>query len=743
MYPTLITEKKPNRLKETKDEDHHRRFARWTLGALNSDTHQRFLKKTLVNWSFYKNNQWVFSEDLETFLQDESGEARNRIRFTQNLIRPTVKQYVGNAIRMNYTARAKAYSPFAINRRERELTRAKFAHAVIGIAPEFEGAIRQSFPIGKDEAETEAIFENTWQDKFEKTMNNLLRYIEAKNDFEQLKVDIAERMAVSGIGIAKTFERSGEQIFDSVDEMTFFFDLSAKKKDLSDAEFMGERNMMVPSDILESYQDITSTQAEIIEKFSETSGNSGVFSMINQFYGYTNNRVPVYETYWRDMEKQEYGFVKDPYGYNFFTRIGDETDFTDKDLIKPTDEDLSSFSKDLKEDLRKNKKANIFVDVLRYCILTPKEEIPTGNKTKQDIVYEWGAVPYQEAYSYAPSNISFPYKIGMWGYHNGEILSPIDDIIDPQRFINRMYSVAESKINNATGSGPIIAKDAAAGNDDGEEGMTRAIKRGKPIYVDIGRTGSVQNTVGEYGSTLNTSDVASNLNIVSALQKAIQDITGVNEAMTGTGDNQQQLVGVMEGRIQRGSLIQEPFYFQLNRILLQCYRSMGSVGKRIYADNNRKLSIAVGDDGAEEIKVTKEMAMEEFRMDISRSSDDLSSIQEGTQFLISMMQLGFIKDPKVAVNLLNRATVDDVARELRSHWKDVAEAERAQAEQNQAARQNQAEAVQNEVEKQSLERDEERISKEISEEKQSQDKLDQIALRGEIQKDRDKAKAIK
>ena len=111
-------------------------------------------------------------------MQDESGEARNRIRFTQNLIRPTVKQYVGNAIRMNYTARAKAYSHFAINRRERELTRAKFAHAVIGIAPEFEGAIRQSFPIGKDEAETEAIFENTWQDKFEKTMNeNIILYV--------------------------------------------------------------------------------------------------------------------------------------------------------------------------------------------------------------------------------------------------------------------------------------------------------------------------------------------------------------------------------------------------------------------------------------------------------------------------------------------------------------------------------------------------------------------------------------
>lgn len=734
-----ITEKKPNRLKGRKDKDYHRKFNRWALHVISNDTHQRFLKKTLVNWNFYKNNQWIFSEDLETFLQDESGEARNRIRFKKNLVRPTVKQYVGNAIRTSYTARARAYSKFARNRREKELVRAKFAHAIIGIAPEFEDSIRESFPVGRDEAETEAIFENTWQDNYEKTINNLIRHIEANNDFEGMKVDMAERMAISGIGIAKTMERSGEQVFDVVDEMSFFFDLTAKKKDLSDAEFMGERNMMLPSDILEQWQPKDS-DAELIEKHSENKDSFGVYNLINEYFGYISNRVPVYEVYWRDFEKQEYGFVKDPYGYDFFTRINtDSSQYTDDDLIEPTEESLESMPRDMQDDLMKDKKTKIFVDVLRYCILIPKEELASGG-AKDDIVLEWGKVPYQESYTYSPSNVSFPYKIGMWGYHNGEILSPIDDIIDPQRFINRMYSISESKVNNSTGSGPIIAKDAVD-PAEGEEGMSRAIKNGKPVYVDISRTGSVQNTVGEYGSTLNTSDVASNINVASALEQSIQDITGVNDAMTGTGGGQ-ELVGVTESRIMRGSLIQEPFYFALNRIFFQCYNSMVSTGKRIYADNKRSLSIAVGDDGVEEIAVTEEMALEDFRITIRRVQDDLTSIQEGNQFLISMMQLGLVKDPKVAVNLFNRGTVDDVSRELRKHWKDISEAERIQAQQNQLAAQQQSAAMQSELERQQLEQEESNLSEEIRQEKESQDKMDQIALRGKIQQERDKAKAI-
>ena len=126
----------------------------------------------------------------------------------------------------------------------------------------------------------------------------------------------------------------------------------------------------------------------------------------------------------------------------------------------------------------------------------------------------------------------FPYKAYTWAYDKGEILSPLDDAIQPQRFINRLLSVAESHINNSRGTGSVIAKDAVDPRD-GEESIVRSINTSKPIFVDTTRTGSVQNSVGQYGSNLGQGTMAL-FNVIKEMQVAMQDVTGINEAMTGT-----------------------------------------------------------------------------------------------------------------------------------------------------------------------------------------------------------------
>ena len=55
--------------------------------------------------------------------------------------------------------------------------------------------------------------------------------------------------------------------------------------------------------------------------------------------------------------------------------------------------------------------------------------------------------------------------------------------------------------------------------------------------------------------------------------------------MTGTQGGSDVLVGVIEAQIQRGSLVQEPFYWALTSILRQAYEHMATVGKAIYHDN--------------------------------------------------------------------------------------------------------------------------------------------------------------
>jgi hypothetical protein len=385
------------------------------------------------------------------------------------------------------------------------------------------------------------------------------------------------------------------------------------------------------------------------------------------------------------MEEHEYGYVEDNYKYPFFTRINHpDSPYTDKDLIEPP----TKMNKALKKG---QKKAKVYVDVLRYCIFTPKEEI--GVTSSVDIVYEFGEVPYQQKQALDPSNVEFPYKAYCWSYDKGEVLSPLDDAIQPQRFINRLLSVAESHINNSRGSGTVISKDAVDPRD-GEEAVMRNINTSKPIFLDTTRTGSVQNAVGTYGSTIGSGTMAL-FDVINTMQTAMQDITGINEAMTGTQGGKDALVGVIQSQIQRGSLVQEPFYYALTSILKQAFQHMTTVGKRVYIENPRRLAMMAGDGGMKNILLTKDAELEDFKIFIERSEDEATAIQSGNALLFTLLQSGML-DPTRFANLFNRSDSDDIARAMREYQKELLEASKMQQQQQaqqQAGIQQQAEGM--------------------------------------------------
>lgn len=653
---------RPNRLEtKNKDEKYHADMAKWCLNGINHPLYRKFITKTLVNWSFFRGNdgQWIFDEDLESFFLDESGDVRNRLKMTKNMILPIVSQYVGNAVRLSYSARAQSISDFVINKREEELARLKYFQSVSKGFPEMEALIKDRFVIGDSEAETEEIFENSWTEEHEKDINNLLKYIEDQVNIDEIKVELAKQKAISGLAVYKGREHNLEYEGEALDSMFFIWDLSARKSDLSDSEYMGDWYYSDTASLFERHQNIRRDQREALEKFAtnNSSNSNTLHRLVNNYYSPIGSKVPVYEMYWRDVEEHEYGWVEDRFGYPMFIRINsDDNEYTDKDLIEPIESQI-------KRNVipKGKKKTKIYVDILRYCVLTPAEEV---GYTGDDIVYEYGTVPYQETYLYSPSSIKFPYKAYAYFYDKGEVLSPIDNIISPQRFINRLISVAESQINNSRGSGTIIDK-SAVDPQEGEDGVTRAMNRSKPVFVDTSRTGSVQNAVGSYGSTVNQGTL-SMFDIVSNVQQGIQEVTGVNDSMQGTqGD---KLVGVVEAQIQRGSLLQEPFYWGLTSVLEQAYQHMATVGKRIYLDNPRRLAIAVGDLGMQRITITRDLALDDFRIKIDRSEDDVSLKDKGNQLLFTLIQGGLIGEDNFKL-LLNRATPDMISDALREEVK--------------------------------------------------------------------------
>jgi len=718
---------RPNKLTSKKDKHYHREYAKFCLSSMSNYIYRRFINRCLINWSFYKgqDGQWIFDEDIEAFFLDESGDVRNRLKWTKNVIKPMVQQYVGNAIRLSYDAKAKCISDFVINKREEELAKLKALQKVGEAMPFFKDIIKQFAPIEDTELETEELFYNTFVENYETDVNNLIEFISNEINIDELKVQITRNLAICGLGIYKGYEAGDNYVAESVNPLFFGWDMSAKKPDLSDAEFMHDWYYMDSPSIFEKYPKITQEERELIESYSNSNTQNSMHKIVNGIYTIPGGKVPVYEVYWKDVEKREYGWVMDEYGYPYYTMINDAaSDYTDKDLIEPVTEKH-------KEEMNGKKKHTIYVDIIRYCIIIPQEEIGHGNG---DIILEYGILPYQEKNLYDPANVKFPYKCYTYIYDRGEVLTPLDDVIDPQRFLNRTLSVVESQMANMRGTGTVISK-SAVDDRDGEADITRNINASKPIFVDTDRVGSVQNAIGTYGTNIGSGTLQL-FQVIQSVQQSIQDVTGVNEAMTGTQGGSDVLVGVIEAQIQRGSLVQEPFYWALTSILRQAYEHMATVGKAIYHDNPRKLAIMVGDEGMSRIEITKDHLMQDYRIFIKRSETPEQGVNAANQLLFTLLQAGLI-DQVIFANLFNRASPDLVADALRKYSRDKM---MAQQQADKAANEGMAkgQAMQADMMAQMQQEQDQQKAEQIGMlDLQHQQKMDEISLKEAAKTERD------
>lgn len=646
---------RPNRLTEKKNVDYHRRFGKYCLGAMGNHSYRRYLDKCLINWSFFKggDGQWIFDEDVESFFLDESGDIRNRLKWTKNVIKPMVQQYVGNAIRLSYDARAECISDFVINEREKKLSEINYYHKVSEKFPWMADIIKERTDIQDTYTESREMFFNMFVETYEEDINNLIEFVVEDVNMNELKVQITRNLAICGLGIYKGYESGERYEAEATNPLFYYWDLSAKKPDLSDSEYMGEWYYMDAPSLFEKYTKLTRKEMEAIEAYGRDD-NKTIHKVVNGLYTQAGGKVPVYEVYWKDVEEREYGWVKDEFGYPFYTIVNHgDSEYTDKDLIEPQTEKH-------REEFGDKKKHKVYPDVLRYCVLIPSEEIGVGGS---DIVLEYGIVPYQEKRIGDSSNVKFPYKCYTWVYDRGEILTPLDDVIDPQRFLNRTISVIESQMSNMRGTGTVISK-SAVDPRDGELDTLRNMNASKPIFVDTDRVGSVQNAIGQYGTNIGNGTLQM-FQVVNEVQKSIQDVTGVNESMTGTGSTSDALVGVIEAQIQRGSLVQEPFYWALTSVLKQAYEHIATVGKAIYYDNPRKLAMMVGDKGMANIRLTKDHLIQDYRIFIKRSESQEKGEEAGNQLLFTLLQSGLI-DQNVFSNLFGRATPDRIAKEMRA-----------------------------------------------------------------------------
>jgi len=672
---------RPNRItgiNGKKDKEYDYQWAQYILGRVFDWRLNFFRYKTEVNWQFVIANsqmkwQWMFEEDVDTFLNDDSGQPTGRVRWQDNIMAPVLRQYVGNAIRTSFEYRATPLSESIKSQRDMKMNEMMALSALAQeMGGQFKQILQEELPIGEGPEDAQRLFDGYYFDSLTRDVNNLIKVVVDRNDINgKLKKWLTKQLAVSGLCVAFNKEHFGHQVFEGLQSRDFFWDISAIRDDLSDSMYMGHISFLDPTYIYERYPDLSDADREEIEKMSNFQ-NYGDEFMNTVWMSDNTGRVKVYYTFWRDIEEYDFGVVIDEFGQEIFVKIDGEI-YKDSDLVKPTTEKYDAILNQGRK-VRGNKlKRKLNVDVIRYCVFVYQTESDQFDEDQMPIILESGVMPYQETNSLDPSNARFPYAVQTFEYWNGLVVSPLDPMIDPQRIINRYWSAQEHQLNRATPPVTLIDR-GIIDDEEGEEGLRRNIRNGDPVLVN-GRF-SLNNAVAQLsGTRLDGFQYLSGA--ISQVKSAALAITGVNEQMLGTGSL--ELVRNTQAMINRGTLIQEDFYFSLADCMRQIYQSIASRGRKIYADSPHTLINAVGDEGAERIEFTKEDNLADFRITVQRSESEQDLINQGNMIAMQLLQMGML-DQDTLSKILNLATPAEVYSASRKFLKMQQEIARQQEE---------------------------------------------------------------
>jgi len=690
MLDTLITNfgVRPNRTEQNKGKDYHIAYGRWGVGNSNDYKHTAMLENIATNKNFIvANKQWNGKEDSISFLMNESGETNTRIRAEFNYLQIMHNQYIGNVERMGFKVKVHSFSPMVKVRKEESLNEALLWYSAASISsPEVANTIKANKPIGNSEMETMQQHDLYYTDKYVRDMNSLMRYSENVNNIDLLKMELSECLSYAGICVTRPEPINGEFVVRLVQPENFFWDREARKYDLSDAGYMGEFHYMLPTDIYEMNQNLDREELNKIERFTD-----GINLLASK-----NGRAKVYKVIWRDLDISEWGYIKNEFEDIVFERVNhtyeneEKPKYTDSDLV-PLSE-LTVYQKNVlskKKQVKGKSKTMIYTNLWRYCEFIPSEYITTSKKNKEgaynDLVLSYGILPYQEKNLYSPFNMDTPYKVGMYFYIDGEVYSPIDIAINPQRIANRILSVVENMMNNARGSGSILSQESVDKSNYTEIEVDAMMKENKTLVLPVALHGGAQNAVAKYDASF-SNGMKAQLEVAQVFLGAIEKITGVNEAMKGQADNPNQLVGTTQLMIQKGTVVTERYYSALKNTILQIYQSFASVGKRYYINERPTLVSIAGDEGASVIELSKDMANEDFRTALTFTMDS-DAERQYVDSTITQYYAGGLIDRSSFADIVGRGSSDDMYMALRRYTKEVIEAENVAAQQQQMQQQ--------------------------------------------------------
>lgn len=652
--------------------------------AVFTDLHTKGLRAEKA----YNDDVWT-EEDIDTFLLDDTKDTRNRVPFNFNMVRPLVEQYRGSMVQSNYNVSVEPVSQQMRTRRQVALAQRQILHSLAEMSPEMRTIIGKHVSLGQDMAETTSIFLNQYQDEYIKAMNHLREKISAVTDRYRFVSHDAFLFACWGLLVEYARPSGSHYQWERVHPMDFVCDTSANMPDLSDSMFKGIRSMRTIGSLAEQYN-VDMGQLHAIEEVVRRYG-----SAMSPGWNISNGtKVPVFTMVWEDLMHTEFGYVNGPWGMPTLVRVGqDEMSnglvVTLNDLIEPP-------ATELNDELFGGKKTRkAAVQCTRFVDFCPWEYIggmsSTGNKDVKkafddgrlaDLVLDYGVYKLQE---YNPFDTAFsrsPIKVTTFAKANGMFVTPVQAVLDPNRFANRILSSVEGQVNMAGTKYAVYDADMLAIDPEEVDSYRR---RGKAIPLHAKGSG-VNNVFGMVDDS--PGPAAYNfMQLLGSIQDMVRTVTGVHAPLTGE-QTKDQLVGVTQILVQRGALMQEPFYAAHNDLQLQKARFDVTAGKEWYLQRPDVLADMVGEDDVLALVLSRGFEMERFNAHIVRDNPERTQRQMANNWLDTLIQLGLIDRVRYG-QLYNNSTTADISKAIQQYAMELQQAEK-EAERRQVAETMQA-----------------------------------------------------
>ncbi len=688
---------------DQKDERYHALWTRYFLSRQVS-THVNYFRDNFVsNMDYAIDSRWGEEDDVRIFLGDGPAQT-TRIPFKFPIMSPMLTQLVGLTDGVSIAAKAMpATQYFAQTRREEMYAKAM----VLSNAAQAGPMVAEAYAaqgISPDQAETDELFDMTYQDHIVRGANSIMAMIASRNRFETMKRTAAMFMGLSGDAAAHCFINGNNLEWELCEPREYGWDASSMKPDCSDGQFMYVCPLMSVSAVGERWNPVKD-KMQALDMWSRILPAGYNFNA-----GWPQSRPRVFTMYWKDMKYVDRGFVmKD--GVEQFVTINEinpdtgKPDFTDDDLIEPPQNIYTECWEPHEVRARKQRRG---IEVIRYCSMIPWEYLPGGytkylpfNTSRPapkpmdntglpdvgvvgDLMLDYGMYPLQEADPDDVFSVKFPIKMSAWRYLGGHKVAPLTAARDPQRWINQIASDAAWRMRKAGGVSALIAKEALDGSNMDEEELDLKVKEGDTIVLPAAQLGGLQNASGK----IDTSPGAGFYNLLNTLpqMKSIAESSvGLYDVNAGAPGNGDQTGIAMQTQLSQSGRMQQPYLAALTHLFEQMHQFDAQAGKQFFCKRPWMLEQMVGDDDMKALIASEEMQLEQFRVEVTLAPNAQQERTEtDMQVIPGLLQLGML-DPVTAAQLMGKSTKEDAYAAARKFAKQAAAAAAEQQKMAQAA----------------------------------------------------------